>query len=136
MAEFNQAAPLGFVDAVKRVINKYAEFKGTRIARRIPVVDARMPPHLVASASSPQSPDSSFLPDDLRTLRSAVLVPALAVSWRRLHDTGRAGGWRFINFIPQAPSSSTVFCAAPSEPQPNRFPRESPRQPIRKRTRP
>lgn len=30
----------------------------------------------------------------------AILVPTLAISWRRLHDTGRSGGWWFINLIP------------------------------------
>lgn len=30
----------------------------------------------------------------------AVLIPSLAVSFRRLHDTGRSGGWIFINLIP------------------------------------
>lgn len=27
-------------------------------------------------------------------------IPLLAVSWRRLHDTDRSGGWYFINCIP------------------------------------
>ncbi|MEV6414281.1 DUF805 domain-containing protein [Kribbella sp. NPDC051718] len=30
----------------------------------------------------------------------AVLVPGLAVSWRRLHDTGRSGWWYLINLVP------------------------------------
>ena len=30
----------------------------------------------------------------------AVLVPTLAVSWRRLHDIGKKGTWYFINLIP------------------------------------
>lgn len=30
----------------------------------------------------------------------AVLVPGLAVTVRRLHDTGRSGWWFFINFVP------------------------------------
>jgi len=30
----------------------------------------------------------------------AVLVPGLAVSVRRLHDTGRSGWWVLINLIP------------------------------------
>ena len=29
-----------------------------------------------------------------------LLVPVLAVSWRRLHDAGFAGPWYFINIIP------------------------------------
>ena len=30
----------------------------------------------------------------------ALLIPGLAVLVRRLHDTGRSGGWFFIAFIP------------------------------------
>lgn len=30
----------------------------------------------------------------------ATLVPSLAVTVRRLHDTGRSGGWFFIAFVP------------------------------------
>lgn len=30
----------------------------------------------------------------------AFLLPGLGVTWRRLHDTGRAGGWYFIVFVP------------------------------------
>jgi len=31
---------------------------------------------------------------------AATLIPSLALSWRRLHDTNRAGGWYFIGLIP------------------------------------
>ncbi|NLX26725.1 MAG: DUF805 domain-containing protein [Lentisphaerae bacterium] len=30
----------------------------------------------------------------------AVLIPGIAVSVRRLHDTGRSGWWLLISFIP------------------------------------
>jgi uncharacterized membrane protein YhaH (DUF805 family) len=30
----------------------------------------------------------------------AVLIPSLAVTVRRLHDTGRSGWWYFIAFVP------------------------------------
>ncbi|OQY23195.1 MAG: hypothetical protein B6I37_05835 [Desulfobacteraceae bacterium 4572_35.2] len=30
----------------------------------------------------------------------AVLVPSIAVSMRRLHDTGRSGWWMLIGFVP------------------------------------
>jgi uncharacterized membrane protein YhaH (DUF805 family) len=33
-------------------------------------------------------------------LELAVLIPSLAVSWRRLHDVDRTGAWIFITFIP------------------------------------
>lgn len=30
----------------------------------------------------------------------ALFIPSLAVTWRRLHDTGRSGWWYFINLVP------------------------------------
>ena len=30
----------------------------------------------------------------------AVLIPSLAVTWRRLHDIGKGGGWYFFILIP------------------------------------
>lgn len=30
----------------------------------------------------------------------AILIPSLAIIWRRLHDTNRSGGWFFIGLIP------------------------------------
>lgn len=30
----------------------------------------------------------------------AMIIPSIAVSVRRLHDTGRSGGWLFINLVP------------------------------------
>ena len=30
----------------------------------------------------------------------AVLVPGIALAWRRLHDIGKKGTWYFIGFIP------------------------------------
>lgn len=52
----------------------------------------------------------------------AVIVPTLAVSWRRLHDTGRAGGWWFINFVPVAGAVIfIIWCAQQGESGPNRF---------------
>ncbi len=47
-------------------------------------------------------------PDDPRnsmgylstTYELALFIPALAVTIRRLHDTGRSGWWVLINFVP------------------------------------
>lgn len=32
----------------------------------------------------------------------ANIIPALAIIWRRLHDTGKSGAWFFISFVPLA----------------------------------
>ncbi len=52
----------------------------------------------------------------------AVLVPAIAVTVRRLHDTDRSGWWILIGLIPLIGAIVLiVFAAQDSTPGPNRF---------------
>lgn len=54
----------------------------------------------------------------------ALLVPFLAISWRRLHDTGRSGGYYFLAFIPLVgPIIVIILLALPSNPAGARFDR-------------
>lgn len=59
----------------------------------------------------------------LYTLYSlAVLVPSLAVSVRRLHDTGRSGWWFLINVIPiLGQLVYLVFLLQDSQPAANQY---------------
>jgi uncharacterized membrane protein YhaH (DUF805 family) len=51
-----------------------------------------------------------------------LLLPTLAVTVRRLHDTGRSGWWIFITLIPLVGGIVLlVFECTDSEPGPNRF---------------
>lgn len=51
-----------------------------------------------------------------------LLVPGLAVSWRRLHDTDRSGGWFFISLIPiVGPILLIVWQAQDSTPGANKY---------------
>ncbi|HEX4402378.1 MAG TPA: DUF805 domain-containing protein [Galbitalea sp.] len=36
----------------------------------------------------------------LSVIELALLIPSLAIFWRRMHDTNRSGGWFFIGLIP------------------------------------
>ena len=52
----------------------------------------------------------------------AVLVPSIAVTVRRLHDTNRSGWWFLINFIPVVGSIVIMVLAVlDSQPGGNRF---------------
>lgn len=52
----------------------------------------------------------------------AVLCPSIGVGIRRLHDTGRAGWWMLLAFIPLVgPIVLLVFMCMDSEPGDNRF---------------
>ncbi len=52
----------------------------------------------------------------------AILIPSLAMSWRRLHDTGKSGAFFFLNFIPLIGSIILiVFYCQDSQPGQNQF---------------
>jgi uncharacterized membrane protein YhaH (DUF805 family) len=76
---------------------------------------------MIDAATGTASPQSGVgLLGGLYTL--AVLVPAIAVSVRRLHDTDRSGWWVLIAFIPViGPIVLLVFMALDGTPGDNRF---------------
>lgn len=51
----------------------------------------------------------------------ALLLPALAVAVRRLHDTGRSGWWYLLSLIPFGGLVLLVFMVQDSHPGPNQF---------------
>lgn len=52
----------------------------------------------------------------------ATLIPSLAVTVRRLHDTGRSGWWVLLNLVPLVgPLVLLAFTAVDSEPGFNRY---------------
>jgi uncharacterized membrane protein YhaH (DUF805 family) len=54
----------------------------------------------------------------------ATFIPWLALSWRRLHDTNRSGGWWFIGWIPIVGwIILLVFLVQPPNPAGTRFDR-------------
>ncbi len=51
-----------------------------------------------------------------------ILLPSLAVTVRRLHDTGRSGGWFFITFVPLVGGIILlVFACTDSQPGANQY---------------
>ena len=53
---------------------------------------------------------------------SAVFIPLLAVTARRLHDTGRSGWWMLLILVPLAgPIAIFVFTVQDSNPDTNKF---------------
>lgn len=52
----------------------------------------------------------------------AVLVPGLAITWRRLHDANFAGPFWFLTFVPFVGSLIVfIFMLLPSKPEGRRF---------------
>jgi uncharacterized membrane protein YhaH (DUF805 family) len=50
-----------------------------------------------------------------------LVIPGLGAAVRRLHDTGRSGGWWFLSWVPLIGLVLLVFYCEPSEPGINRY---------------
>ena len=85
---------MSFGDAITTCFNKYAEFVGR--ARRSEYWWFALFGLVVSLVLSPVSTPLSLLAS------LALFVPNLAVSVRRLHDTGRSGWYLLIVLVPLA----------------------------------
>lgn len=104
---------VGFVEAIKICFNKYADFSGR--ASLAEYWWFFLFQFLAGCVFG-------WIPFIGWAINVAVFIPFLAVSWRRMHDIGKGGGWWFINFIPLVGLIIWIIMAVkPSEPQPNRF---------------
>lgn len=65
----------------------------------------------------------SFVSEFLSSVYTlAVLLPALGVSVRRLHDSGKSGWWLLLHFIPMVGTLILlVLMALEGDPGPNRY---------------
>ena len=89
---------MGFMDAVKVCFSKYAGFSGR--ARRSEYWYFMLF-NLIVSVVLSVVEGIIDMPGLLVGLYSlAVTLPTLAVTARRLHDTGRSGWWMLIQLIP------------------------------------
>ena len=95
---------MGMMDAVKKCFENYANFNGR--ARRSEYwyfylfnMLISLGLYLLSSLAG-----EGFISSALGTISSlyglAVLIPGLAVCWRRLHDIGKSGANWFFIFIP------------------------------------
>ena len=83
------------------VVDKYADFNGR--ARRAEYWSFALCTGVISGVLNilARIPKVGGLFSVLATIFSlAVLVPGLAVAWRRLHDIGKKGSWYLIGLIP------------------------------------
>jgi len=116
--------PTEFMDSVKTCFNKYAQFRGR--ARRPEFWYFVLFNFLVSLALNVVDGMIFGWGSDFAVFNPlyslAVLVPALAVGARRLHDTGRSGWWQLILLIPIAGVIVLiVFCASRGESRQNQY---------------
>lgn len=120
---------MGFTQAIGHCFSHYADFNGR--ARRseywfwylfttlVMIVGL-----VVLSASiEPKSPSPvpGFVLMGLGLFFLATALPGLAVTVRRLHDTGKSGWWILLGMIPGGPVVLVVFMLLDSQPGDNRF---------------
>lgn len=129
---------MSFGDAIKTVFSNYATFSGR--ARRsefwwwflfITIINAVMQAIWMATLPSVFSTEnfSMLLTGELTwayylwmLVSLALLLPSLGVTWRRLHDTNRSGGFYFLALIPLVgPIILLVFLVQDTIPGDNRF---------------
>lgn len=113
---------MGFTEAVASVLGKYAVFSG-RAPRSeywwwyLFEIVVSLVVFLLVDAISAEAVDGVSL-----VITLALIIPTLAVTVRRLHDTNRTGWWLFINLIPVVGwVVFLVFLILPGTPGPNRY---------------
>jgi uncharacterized membrane protein YhaH (DUF805 family) len=98
---------MSFGAAIASFFSKYATFNGR--ARRSEFWFAVLFTTLVSVAIGTIWPGTTLVVNDMSIQQSsvpsnlwqlAILVPSLALSWRRLHDVGRKGTYYFFILIP------------------------------------
>jgi len=119
---------MGFGDAVRAVIAKYAVFQGR--ARRaelwywiLAIMVAEIAIAIIGGVLSAVSDSLAVVSLLLYcALLVGIIVPSIAVAVRRLHDTGRSGWWYFIAVVPLVgPILLIVWYCTPGTPGSNAF---------------
>lgn len=104
-----------FGESIATCLNKYADFTGR--GRRSEYWWFFVFTGLVNTASYLLFPDVLGL-----FIALALILPSLAASIRRLHDTGKSGWYIFISVIPLVGGIILiVFLATDSDPAPNAY---------------
>lgn len=108
---------MSFTDAIKSCFSQYAGFNGR--ARRSEYWFWYLFSAIVGSVVSIIAKNTSDL---VSLVPLVILVPTLAVEFRRLHDTGRSGAFVLLNFIPLIGQIILIiFCVQDSQPGENKY---------------
>ena len=96
-----------FPSAIRRFFVKYVTFTGRAgraeywwwflVAAVVPVAIQLASALIVGNSRQPQPVATTTL---LQLFAIATLVPELALTWRRLHDTNRSGLWCLFGLVP------------------------------------
>lgn len=108
---------MSFKDAVVSCFKKYVDFSGR--ARRSEFWYFSLFTALISFILGLIFGETSII-NGLFSL--AILLPSLAVSWRRMHDIGKSGAWNLIILVPLVGwIFLLVWDCTNSQPSANRF---------------
>lgn len=120
---------MGFFAAIGHGFAHYADFQGR--ARRseywcwtlFVTLVTILTLYAAGAAAQPKSgtPLSGLIGLGLLAFYLAILLPSLAVTVRRLHDSGKSGWWYLLTFLPFGGFVVLIFTLLDSEPGANRF---------------
>jgi uncharacterized membrane protein YhaH (DUF805 family) len=126
---------IGFTQAVRRALKKYADFTGrasrseywwwylaVAIVGIVLDILAQIFANIGGQMSDGPGPGYFVFIIILVLFYLAIIVPQLAITWRRLHDTNLAGPFFFLGFIPIVGSIIVlILTIMPSKPEGQRF---------------
>ena len=112
---------MSFAEAVKSVFSKYATFSGR--ARRSEYWYFVLLTIIVSAVLSVLGAVIGNIASLISGIWGlAILVPTLAVTWRRLHDIGKGGIWILIALVPLVGEIILlVFLCKDSQPGENQY---------------
>ena len=111
---------MSFKEAIVTCFRKYADFNGR--ARRSEYWWFTLFNYLVSMALGLAALELPFFSIIGGLYSLAIVLPCLAVCWRRLHDIGKSGTCYFLNLIPLVgPILLLVWFCKNSQSGPNRF---------------
>lgn len=111
---------MSFSESISSVFSKYADFSGR--ARRSEYWYFCLANFCITLVLGWLSRKIGFFKIVDLVYSLAVLVPGLAVLWRRLHDVGKSGGYAFMVLIPLVGAILLLIkLCTDSEPGHNRF---------------
>lgn len=120
---------MGFFAAIGHGFAHYADFQGrarrseywcwTLFVTLVTIVTL----YAAGAAAQPKSGTalSGLIGLGLLAFYLAIILPSLAVTVRRLHDSGKSGWWYLLTFLPFGGFVVLIFTLLDSEPGPNRF---------------
>lgn len=127
-----EAPAMSFGDAIKTCFRQYATFTGRATRAEywwwqlfcvlVTFVASFIILYIILKVAEIFPSVAGWYAPLMQLVSLALFIPSISVSWRRLHDIGKAGGWYFFGLIPVVGwIFMIIWYCTKSEPFDNRF---------------